>query len=79
MAGGVALVNTNPPCHRCGHETYGAGQTCFDHGDQADIGPVYVSERRDTLPVEGRYQDGRGEQRRIYDEEQVLPGFEGLV
>ena len=76
-------MNTNPRCSRCGGVTYGAGQTCFDHGDQADIGPVYVSERRDTWAVDGRYPDGRGDVTRNlhpkWAEERPLPGFEGLV
>lgn len=74
-------MNTNPRCSRCGGETYRASQTCFSCGrDNADYGPVYVSERRDTWAVEGRYPDGRGEQRHPrWAEEVPLPGFEGLV
>ena len=76
-------MNTNPKCVRCGHETYGAGQWCPDHGDQRDSGPVYVSEKADTWPVDGRYPDGRGDVARNlhpkWAEERALPGFEGLV
>ena len=73
-------MNTNPKCTRCGGQTFRASQTCFACGrDQVDQGPLYVSEKRDTWAVEGRYPDGRGAARRIYDEERPLPGFEGLI
>lgn len=76
-------MNTNPRCSRCNRETYGAGQWCSQHGDQADYGVTYVSEKRDTWAVSGRYPDGRVDTTRNlhpgWAEEVPLPGFEGLV
>lgn len=67
---GPRAVNTNPVCTRCGGRTFRASQTCFVCGrDQRDVGIVIVQEDpRDYTRA-----------RRQYDEEQVLPGFEGLV
>lgn len=77
-------MNTNPRCSRCGGETYRASQTCFPCGrDNADYGPLYVSEKRDVWPVEGRYPDGRADMRSnlhpTWAEEVPLPGFEEML
>lgn len=35
-------MNTNPPCRRCGKQTFGSSQWCAIHGDNADFGLAYV-------------------------------------
>ena len=77
-------MNTNPKCSRCGGPTYQASQTCFSCGrDNADYGPVYVSEKRDTWGVDGRFPNGKPDVTRNlhpgWDREVPLPGFEGLL
>lgn len=77
-------MNTNPMCSRCGGPTFRASQWCAPCGrDNVDFGPIYVSEKADTWPVDGRYPDGRGDVARNlhpkWAEERPLPGFEGLV
>jgi hypothetical protein len=35
-------MNSNPRCPRCQGPTYRSSQTCFVHGDMADVAPVTV-------------------------------------
>jgi len=48
-------MNTNPRCLRCHGQTWGASHWCTVHGDQLDVGPLYVGEPlpRDRYAVAG--------------------------